>query len=215
MNLIRVGLRRTLVVKNVRYSSATNQKTDELSVFHREKKVIGYSREMMFDIVKDVASYKDFVPFCLDSVIIQKEKQIIALRRGNKANVDAQPMPKTFKAQLTVGFPPLRESYVSTVTYVQYDFIKTLSQNTSVFEYIAAEWTFSELDSRRNADVAIRHIDDKSSCCAIDFNVSFRFNSVIYSRFSSVFLDKIFKQMVGAFEKRAKDLYGPNGLLKN
>jgi coenzyme Q-binding protein COQ10 len=201
-----------MVGKNVKQLSTTNHNLDSLKVFHREKKVIGYTRESMFEIVNDVASYREFLPFCLNSEIIQKDIPSTVIRpRVVKEKDDAKVIPRTFKAQLTIGFPPFKESYVSTISYVRPDFIKTLSQNTSVFEYIAAEWKFLPYDSSRNTIVLNEHIDDKNRCCVIDFNVSFKFNSIFYSRFASIFLENIFKQMVSAFEKRAKEKYGDSG----
>jgi coenzyme Q-binding protein COQ10 len=218
MNLIRIRCTSISVLNNVRYLNTANHKSDELSVFHRERKVIGYSRELIFELVKDVANYKHFVPFCLDSEIIECEKNMLTLRRTNgKEETDANKTPKVFKAQMVVGFAPFKESYVSTVSYVKPDYVQTLSQNTNIFEYIAAEWKFLPFDSKSNAVVLNEIIDKQHDCCVIDFNVSFRFNSIFYSQFSSLFLDSIFKQMVNAFVKRAEEKYGKigNKLLKN
>jgi coenzyme Q-binding protein COQ10 len=44
--------------------------------------------------------------------------------------------------------------------------------------------------------------------CIVEFYVSFKFRSKIYDQLSSLFLDQVFKNMVGAFNKRAEILYG-------
>lgn len=57
-----------------------------------------YSQEQMFDIAADVSRYKEFVPWCNDSAVIR------------------QIPPNSFEVRLGVGFPPLSETYHSTVT---------------------------------------------------------------------------------------------------
>ena len=51
----------------------------------------------MYDIVADVEQYTEFVPYC--------SKAEIHKRQGNH-----------FKAEMTVGFPPVKESYSCIVT---------------------------------------------------------------------------------------------------
>ena len=53
--------------------------------------------EQMYDIVADVESYTEFVPWCTQAAIVKKQ--------GNH-----------FKCKLTVGFPPVKETYSSIVT---------------------------------------------------------------------------------------------------
>ncbi|CAN0411643.1 unnamed protein product, partial [Scytosiphon promiscuus] len=38
---------------------------------HREKRVVPYSPEQFFEVVADVDSYKEFVPFCVDSRVVK------------------------------------------------------------------------------------------------------------------------------------------------
>lgn len=44
--------------------------------------------------------------------------------------------------------------------------------------------------------------------CLLEFKVAFKFSNVLYSTFSQVFMEQIFKKMVAAFMARAKVLYG-------
>ncbi|KAK6057270.1 polyketide cyclase/dehydrase [Cooperia oncophora] len=59
---------------------------------YSEKRLIGYPREQMFDIVADVREYRHFIPWCRRSDIIEVQ--------GNSRI-----------GELEIGFPPLNESY--------------------------------------------------------------------------------------------------------
>jgi len=64
-----------------------------------------YSMEQMFDIVSDVESYQQFVPWCKESHVTQRQKH-------------------SFRCQLTVGFPPVIERYSSLVTISRPNMVK-------------------------------------------------------------------------------------------
>ncbi|KAK5971876.1 hypothetical protein GCK32_009044 [Trichostrongylus colubriformis] len=59
---------------------------------YAEKRLIGFSREQMFDVVADVKQYRHFIPWCRRSDILEVH--------GN-ARI----------GELEIGFPPLNESY--------------------------------------------------------------------------------------------------------
>ena len=51
----------------------------------------------MYKVVYEIERYKDFLPWCIDSVVTKETGNVL-------------------HAQLVVGFPPLKESYNSIVT---------------------------------------------------------------------------------------------------
>jgi Polyketide cyclase / dehydrase and lipid transport len=69
-----------------------------------EHDTIRYKQEQLYEIVADVGSYPQFVPFCTGSRLLRP-----APRR-------AQTTPFVMEAELTVGFLSFNESYVSQVT---------------------------------------------------------------------------------------------------
>ena len=188
---------------NTKFISFNLQKP-ELCVSYREKKILGYPKEYIYNLVKDVQHYHYFVPWCLKSEILansneNKSKQI----ENKKLNLE---LPDSFKARLEVGFPPIKESYISHVTLIKPKIVKTVAIKTTFFEFINAEWKFHSYDHLTNKIVLID--DKKYDCCVVEFFVTFKFRSSIYSQFSNLFLDNIFKKMVSAFIQRANDLYG-------
>ena len=64
--------------------------------------VYRYSPEEVYSVVADINKYKDFLPWCKESVVIKE---------SNRHCV----------ARLAVGFPPLVEKYTSFVTFQPYE----------------------------------------------------------------------------------------------
>jgi len=66
--------------------------------------------EQMFDIVSDVESYQQFVPWCKESQVTQCQES-------------------SFRCRLTVGFPPIIERYTSLVTLSRPHMVKVVTQD--------------------------------------------------------------------------------------
>jgi len=64
--------------------------------------------EQMFDIVADVDSYQQFVPWCKESHVTERHDS-------------------SFRCRLTVGFPPVIERYTSVVTLSRPCMVKVVS----------------------------------------------------------------------------------------
>ena len=180
------------------FSIFNTPKSDNLCVSYKEKKILGWPKEYIFDIVKDVQRYNEFVPWCLKSEILKN--------KNDKPNTELSSV--SFNAKLEVGFPPIKESYISHVTYIKPRIVKTVAIKTTFFEYINAEWKFYAYDHLTDKIILKEELDKTYQCCAVEFYVSFKFRSNLYSQFSTLFLDNIFKKMVTAFIKRAHYLYG-------
>lgn len=64
---------------------------------HSEKKILPYTRGQLFDLVADVQSYPQFLPWCISCQVTEQ--------------IDDQ----TFLADLTVGYKIFRETFTSRV----------------------------------------------------------------------------------------------------
>ena len=205
------------------FSGLSTRKTEQTSVQeYKQKRLVGYSRKQMHSIVSDVDSYSQFVPWCVDSII---------LARDDPSSDDDDVVVMT--AELAAGFYGLNERYCSTVRLYNDEYRITASaSNTRVFKTLVNEWHFVLPDSlecpSESTDTLVveepakkdeestgaeiestKGDEDEFDCCIINFHVAFDFHSVLFSQVSRMFLDEVGKMMIKAFEKRAFDLYGP------
>ena len=146
---------------------------------HIEQKQLPYTPEQMFALVAAVDRYKEFAPWCVASRINRWEGDDV------------------FYADLVVGYKLLRERFTSKV-HLQPP--KDEAPGEITIEYLKGPlkqlqntWVFSS---------------DGQGSCVIDFSVEFEFNNSMLQGIAQVFFQEIVKRMVGAFEARARDLYG-------
>jgi coenzyme Q-binding protein COQ10 len=95
-------------------------------------------------------------------------------------------------ADLLIGFRMIRERFTSRVTLNRPDRVD-VAYSEGPFRYLENHWKFEE-----QAD----------GSCIIDFYVDFEFRSRVLQRLIGVLFNEAVHRMVGAFEGRAKQLYG-------
>ena len=98
----------------------------------------------------------------------------------------------TLVADLTIGFGPFRETFTSHVTLDRPHRVKVRYEK-GPFRYLNNEWDF------------LSH----PSGCEVDFFVDFEFRSRILQAAIGVVFNEAVRRMVGAFNKRAREVYGP------
>ena len=95
-------------------------------------------------------------------------------------------------SDLTIGFGPFRETFTSRVELDRPHIVR-VHYEKGPFRYLNNVWTFTP-DPRG---------------CLVDFHVKFEFKSRILQAAIGVVFNEAVKLMVGAFLKRARDVYGP------
>jgi len=98
----------------------------------------------------------------------------------------------TLVADLTIGFGPFRETFTSRVTLDRPHCVK-VRYETGPFRYLNNQWEF------------LPH----QQGCEVDFFVDFEFRSRLLQAAIGVVFNEAVRRMVGAFNKRAHDVYGP------
>jgi coenzyme Q-binding protein COQ10 len=97
-------------------------------------------------------------------------------------------------ADLTIGFGPFRESFTSRVSLERPTRIRVSYEN-GPFSYLNNQWVF---------------VPDPKGVL-VDFWVDFEFRSKLLQRAIGVVFNEAVRRMVGAFLKRAGEIYGPPG----
>ena len=97
-------------------------------------------------------------------------------------------------SDLTIGFGPFRETFTSRVELDRPHTVR-VHYEKGPFRYLNNVWTFTP-DPRG---------------CLVDFRVEFEFKSRMLRAAIGVVFNEAVKLMVGAFLKRARDIYGPPG----
>jgi coenzyme Q-binding protein COQ10 len=101
----------------------------------------------------------------------------------------------TFYADIVVQFKVFRERFTSKVTPHPHDLID-VEYIHGPFRYLNNHWRFIETEDG----------------CIIDFYVDFEFRSRILQKMIGLLFNEAVSRMVGAFETRARQIYGPSGL---
>jgi len=140
---------------------------------HAEIKKSPYSAIQMYDLVADVDSYPQFLPWCLATRIKSRTDRFII-------------------ADMVIGFKMIREKYTSEVTLTENHKVEIIYKN-GPFKYLNSHWIFEPTED---------------GTCTIDFYVDFEFKSAFLQKIIGTVFNEAVQLMIGAFEKRAKELYG-------
>ena len=90
---------------------------------HAERKTVPYTPEQLFDLVADVGSYPQFLPWCVGSRVRTRTETYLV-------------------SDLTIGFGPFRESFTSRVTLDRPKRV-TVKYENGPFRYLNNQWSFA------------------------------------------------------------------------
>ena len=97
-----------------------------------------------------------------------------------------------FYADLVVGYKMIRERFSSKVILERPDHIY-IEYLRGPMRHLKNHWRFKA---------------EPDGSCTIEFDVEFEFDNSMLQGLAKVFFNEVVKRMVGAFEKRAKEIYG-------
>jgi coenzyme Q-binding protein COQ10 len=145
---------------------------------HVEHRRMPYSADQMYNLVADVASYPEFLPWCAAARIRSRTT------RGER---------EIMEADLVISFKVFRERFGSLVTLWDADRRIDTEYLDGPFRFLKSKWIFTPSDD---------------GGCTVDFDVDFEFKNRILQSVIGIVFNEAMQRIVRAFEKRAQKLYG-------
>ena len=136
-----------------------------------------------YNAVADMNSYPKFVPWM----------RKVNLKKISDTKCDCD---------MTIGFPPITQSYVSHVALDYPKKIVSISSSNLVFETLESVWEFYP-DKK-----ALEHEGEEIliNTCEAHYFIKFRFASPIYQNLTNVVFNMVFTETSKAFVKRINSL---------
>ena len=145
---------------------------------HEETRILPYPADKMFDLVADVESYPDFIPWC-DNVKVISRLRI--------------PTGLAIRSEMVVSFKSLRESFVSEALLAEDKSSIEIRYLERVFRFFRSKWKF-------------HHRSDGTTL--IEFETAYEFKTRILEVLAGAFFWRASQKIVAAFEERAHRIYG-------
>ena len=108
------------------------------------------------------------------------------------SRINSRESEQVFYADLVVGYKMFRERFSSKVITERPDTIY-IEYLKGPLKHLKNHWRF---------------IDQGDGSCIVDFSVEFEFQNSALQGIAKVFFKEVIHRMVGAFEARAKEIYG-------
>ena len=147
---------------------------------HSETRQMPYSAQQMYDLVADVASYPDFLPWTAAARV----RSVTPREDG----------AEVMEADLVISFKLFREKFGSRVTLWPEDLAIDTEYLDGPFKYMQSEWRFRDVEGG----------------CEVGFLVDFEFRNLLLQKAAGLFFFEAMQRVVRAFEARAHELYGAN-----
>lgn len=98
--------------------------SEEEGKTHHERRRVDFTPEQLFDVVADVDSYREFVPWCQGSRVLSRKDE------------------HHFEAELEVGFKVFVERYTTRVRLDRPHLVECKVDDSHLFTYLDSTWRF-------------------------------------------------------------------------
>lgn len=146
-----------------------------------------YSARQLFDMTSDVASYPKFVPLCAEARVWNEKDDGTGIRACT--------------ASLRIIYDKLKmdTEFISEVLANADNLTIRAISNSGPVRQLENRWRFVDL-----ADTGE---------CDVEFSIEYEMSSRPMQFVMSTMFDHATRKMMAAFERRARELYGPSGQL--
>jgi coenzyme Q-binding protein COQ10 len=141
------------------------------------ERIVPFSAKQMFDLIMDIESYPQFLPWCIDAKILEHNSKIEII------------------ADLDIYFKTIQKKYTSKIT------INQISKNEYEVFVRSTKGPFKKLETYWH----FKDINNKQS--KIYFDIDFEFHSKLLSSMLNFIFKKAKIKMVESFEDRAFEIY--------
>ena len=139
---------------------------------------VPYTPADMFALIADIEKYPEFVPLC-EALRIRKK---YTDQRGHEILI----------ADMTCGYKAIRESFISRVKLDPANNKILVEYIDGPFRYLENTWSFTP----------------RPNGCTVSFDIKYEFKSPMLGLLVGGLFDRAFRKFTGAFEARAKEIYG-------
>ncbi len=145
---------------------------------HHEHRHMPYTADQIFNLVADVQRYPEFLPWTAAARIRARRP----IEGGEQIEAD-----------LVISFKVFRERFGSRVELFPDEGKIDTAYIDGPFKYMVSQWKIRPAES---------------GGCIVDFHVDFEFRNPVLQRLIGIVFDQAMRRVVGAFEDRARVLYG-------
>lgn len=148
---------------------------------HNERILFKYPQQLVYDVIKDVDSYKLFLPWCLDSRLYED---------STKKSIPGSNI-KEMKGELVIGFQLFKEKYTSNLELDEPNKILIKASELNLFKLLNSEFQLKPATNKNHTWVS--------------FYIEFQFQNQVYSEIiSDLFFNEVAKKMIKCFDDRCK-----------
>ncbi|KAF7555524.1 hypothetical protein G7046_g6547 [Stylonectria norvegica] len=157
-------------------------------------RTLPYAHEPLYELIADVDSYSQFVPYCSESRVLQW------------SDPDSNGRRWPTLADLQVGWGGFDEVFTSRLRCVPGDLVEAVSgplqpgerraDASSVFKSLVTRWSVNALAGK------------PSPSTEVHLSIKYEFSNPLYAAISAAVSDKVAGLMIEAFEKQARQKLG-------
>ncbi len=142
-----------------------------------ETKIMNFSAKEIYDLVVDVESYPQFLPWC------------------KNAQISKHISVSNIQAELLINFKNIFEKYTSDVVFLQKSPSEYFVEAKAIkgpFKSLINQWKITEIEHKKTQ---------------VEFFLEFEFNSILLGKMLGTIFSLATQKMMKAFENRALSLY--------
>ena len=142
------------------------------------KRLIECKKKDLINLVLDIESYPEFIPFCYDAKIYKTKDE------GDVKNIIAD---------LTIGKGPFKDTYKSDVTFNKKKDSIYVKNIEGPLNHLSNNWSFS---------------DKQNGITEVIFDIDFEIKNKFLNSLMVVSFQFGLEKIADSFQKRAKELFG-------